>query len=244
MNNPKLAKLNQALRSPMLLRALWHHRVLAGAEHRLVFSRPLATIVDVGANRGQFALAARRWAPAARIISFEPLPGPAGIFRSLFSGDPQVQLHQAALGRRTEQRIMHLSEKDDSSSLLSISSLQTTLFPGTAEIGALSVHVGPLSEFIDAHELQAPAMLKLDVQGSEYEALLGCQPMLSHFQWVYCECSFMELYVEQKLAPEVIALLAGNGFSLAGVYNPAYDDAGHCVQADLLFSKLAASSMP
>jgi hypothetical protein len=42
----------------------------------------------------------------------------------------------------------------------------------------------------------------------------------------------------------VITLLAGNGFRLAGVYNPAYDDAGHCVQADFLFSQLAASPMP
>ena len=32
--------------------------------------------------------------------------------------------------------------------------------------------------------------------------------MLSHFEWVYCECSFVELYSGQKLAPEVITLLA------------------------------------
>ncbi len=239
MNYVRLAKLAQVLRSTGLIRALLRHRVLAGTEHRFVLSRDLATVVDVGANRGQFTLAVRRWAPAARVIAFEPLPGPAAIFGAVFSGDDQVQLHQAALGSHAEQRVMHVSGRDDSSSLLSISSLQTKVFPGTSEISTLSVHVGPLSDFIAASELHAPAMLKLDVQGFEYEALLGCEPMLSQFQWVYCECSFMELYAGQKLAPEVIGLLAHNNFQFAGVYNPAYDNAGNCVQADLLFSRSA-----
>jgi FkbM family methyltransferase len=237
----KFSKIAQALRSARLTRALALHRVLAGSEHRFVLSTELATVVDVGANRGQFSLAVRQWAPGARVIAFEPLPGPASIFRSVFAGEASVELHQVALGIKPERREMHVSGRDDSSSLLPISATQTSLFPGTAEIGSVEVTTGPLGDFVEQGELRAPAMLKLDVQGFEYDALLGCRTMLPFFQWIYCECSFVELYTGQKLAAEVVALLAENGFSLAGVHNPAYDSMGRCIQADLLFSAAAGS---
>jgi FkbM family methyltransferase len=211
--------------------------VLVGAEHRRVLSRDLATVIDIGANRGQFALAVRKWAPAARIISFEPLPGPTSIFRSVFAGDNHVKLYQTAIGPKVEQRAMHLSKRDDSSSLLPISPVQTAAFPGTAEVATFNVPVGPLSEFICADELKPRSMLKLDVQGFEYEALLGCEPLLAHFQWIYCECSFIELYAGQRLASDVIALLADRGFSIDDIHNPIYSDCGRCIQADLLFSQ-------
>ena len=240
MNSARIAKLAQVIRSARLLRALVYHRVLASAEHRRVLSRELATVVDIGANRGQFALAVRRWVPAACVISFEPLPGPSSVFRKIFAGDKQVKLYQTAIGPKVEQRAMHLSERDDSSSLLPISSAQTTAFPGTAEVATFEVPVGPLSEFVCAAELKPRAMLKMDVQGFEYEALLGCESLLTHFQWVYCECSFVELYAGQKMASDVIAMLAERGFALHDIQNPFYSDAGHCIQADLLFSRTYA----
>jgi FkbM family methyltransferase len=239
---PKFSKIVHALRSARLTRALAQHRVLAGSEHRCVLSPALATVVDVGANRGQFALAVRQWAPQARVISFEPLPGPAAIFRAVFAGDAQVTLHPVALSPRPERRAMHVSGRDDSSSLLPISEAQTALFPGTGEVASLEVTTGPLGDFVEPSELVAPAMLKLDVQGFEYDALLGCRAMLPLFAWVYCECSFVELYTGQKLAADVVDLLAENGFALAGVHNASYDDAGRCIQADLLFTAAGAQS--
>jgi len=228
-------KLIQAAQSARLRQALWRYRVLAGAEHRHVLSRNLETVVDIGANRGQFSLAVRQWVPKACVISFEPLPGPASVFRKVFSGDDRVLLHQAAIGPRLEQRTMHVSGRDDSSSLLPISSVQTMMFPGTGEVATTEVRVGPLEEFVKAEELRSPVMLKLDVQGFEYEALIGCESMLPHFDWIYCECSFVEFYSGQKLAWELIDWLAGKGFRLDGVFNPTYDEQGQAIQADFLF---------
>jgi len=202
-----------------------------------VLARKLSAVVDIGANRGQFALAVRQWAPTARVISFEPLPGPATVFRRLFFGDGAVVLHEAAIGPRLEQRTMHVSKHDDSSSLLPISSLQTAMFPGTAEIGTVEVRVAPLDKFVTADDLKAPAMLKLDVQGFEYEALLGCESLLPHFDFVYCECSFIELYSGQKLADAVIDWLSDKGFGVDGIFNVAYDKHGRTVQADFLFAR-------
>ncbi len=91
-------ELTQVARSTRLLRALLCYPVLAGLEHRRIFSERFQTVVDIGANRGQFALAVRQWVPRARIICFEPLSRAAGVFRKVFQGDSKVRLHQAAVG--------------------------------------------------------------------------------------------------------------------------------------------------
>ena len=231
----RLDKLSQVCKSSRLMRALWRYRVLVGAEHRHVLARELGVVIDIGANRGQFALAVRHWAPSAEVISFEPLPGPAAIFRGVFAGDDRVALHQATIGPRPEQRTMHVSARDDSSSLLPISSVQTTMFPGTGEVATTEVRVGPLAEFVKAGALRSPAMLKLDVQGFEQEALIGCESMLPYFDLVYCECSYVEFYSGQKLAPDIIAWLDEKGFAIDGIHNTAYDSNGQAVQADFLF---------
>ena len=97
------------------------NRVLAGTEHRHVFKTNLETVVDIGANRGQFALAVRRWAPKARIVSFEPLNDAANTFRNVFKKDSGVILHQAAIGPQAGEATIHVTAADDSSSLLPIS---------------------------------------------------------------------------------------------------------------------------
>lgn len=232
----RLDKLFHAALSPRSLGALLHHRVLAGAEHRRVLSRNLNTVVDIGANRGQFSLAVRRWAPSARVIAFEPLDGPADIFCRVFQGEDAVRLYRSAVGPASAIKTMHVSARDDSSSLLPISSTQTTMFPGTQEAGLTSVSVAPLDAFLSSDEVVSPAMLKLDVQGYEFEALCGCESLLPAFEWVYCECSYVEFYTGQKLADEVIAWLAQRGFRLERMCNPTMDGE-RTVQADFLFRR-------
>ena len=217
------------------LRALGHG-VAASVEHKAVLRNlDCRSVIDIGANRGQFALAARHNFPNANIISFEPLSEPATVFRRVFSFDNAVTLHNTAIGPKLEQRAMHVSGRDDSSSLLPISSLQEEIFPGTSEVETVDVRVAPLDAFIDEGDIVAPAMLKLDVQGFELDALRGCESLLPKFNWVYCECSFVELYSGQKLAADVIDWLSSKGFRIKGMYNPAYDREGQAVQADFLF---------
>jgi len=217
---------------------LLRHRVGAGVEHERVLSGlDCRTVVDIGANRGQFALVARRRLPQARILSFEPLPAAAATFRAVFAGDDRVTLHEVAIGPAPGNATIHISRRDDSSSLLPITSAQVALFPGTAEVATDIVRVAPLREFIPAAKIEAPALLKVDVQGYELQALRGCEDLLSRFAYVYVECSFVELYASQALADEVIAWLRERGFRLRGVHNVDYDRDGRAIQADFLFAR-------
>ena len=238
MNYQLALKLLSIICNPKYLKALIRHSVAAGAEHEPVLRlSSFKVVIDIGANRGQFALAVRASIPNSYVISFEPLPTPAAIFQRVFSDDDHVILHEAAIGACIETRTMHISHRDDSSSFLPISSVQTALFPGTEEVARAKVHVAPLDKFISADDLHEPAMLKLDVQGFEYEALVGCESLLSYFQAIYCECSFVELYSGQKLASNIIDWLHARDFALIGIYNTSYDRRGRPVQADLLFAR-------
>lgn len=233
----RLKKLRLILLKPSLRRAFFKCLVMAGVEHKAVLSRPLSTVVDIGANRGQFALAARALS-GAKVVSFEPLPDVALLFQKVFIDDSAVKLHVAAVGERSEKKLIHLSARDDSSSLLEIGEAQSNFFPGTHGIGTLEIEVGPLDKFLTKEEITRPAMLKLDVQGFELQALVGCKSLIGNFDYVYCECSFVELYKGQKLAGEVVSYLNSLGFSLTGIYNPSYDRVGNCIQADLLFEQM------
>jgi FkbM family methyltransferase len=221
-------------------KALWRHRVAAGVEHARVLRNlgSVRTVVDIGANRGQFALAARHCFPEARIFSFEPLAGPAAMYRAVFGRDDRAMVVEAAVGPQSGETEIHLSARDDSSSLLPITGRQDELFPGTSEAGRAKIRVVRLADVLPAHEVAAPALLKLDVQGFELQALEGCEEVLPQFDWVYVECSFVELYAGQAFADEVIAWLRERGFRLAGVFNMSYDLAGHAIQADFLFRKI------
>ncbi|THD09562.1 hypothetical protein [Metallibacterium scheffleri] len=52
-----------------------------------------------------------------------------------------MTLHACAVGERAGMASMHVSARDDSSSLLPIGSEQTRIFPGTQEAGHAAVEV-------------------------------------------------------------------------------------------------------
>jgi FkbM family methyltransferase len=237
----KCIKLADILRVPDWRQALQRHCVTAAAEHAVALHSlgNHRTVVDVGANRGQFALVARRIFPEAQIISFEPLPEPAARFRAIFAADVRVSLLEAAIGPESGNLTIHISRHDDSSSLLPITQRQSDLFPGTAEAGTATIKAGPLHEFVKEEHIEVPALLKLDVQGFELEALRGCESLLHRFGHVYAECSFVELYSGQALADEVISWLRDRGFALTGIHNMVYSRAGQAIQGDFLFRSTA-----
>lgn len=239
----KLVKLFRISSKRYLINNLIRFHVAASVEHNATLRNlkkyPFNTIVDIGANRGQFALVARNQFPKAKIISFEPLKEPANLFRKVFLNDPDVILHEIAIGPTENETKMHVSNADDSSSLLEITDLQNDLFPGTSEKETRTIQVKPLDAVIKKEDIFSPAFLKMDVQGFEREALEGCKTLLPSFMFIYVECSFVELYAGQSLAPDIIAFLREQGFDLVGIYNLGYDKTGKAIQGDFLFKNKA-----
>jgi FkbM family methyltransferase len=238
------------LRLRKLLRALfsrdrrWIRAALKGVfpslEHEdMLRSLSINQVVDVGANRGQFALLVRHYCPRALIVSFEPLPQAAAVFDAIFADDDSTRLIRTAVGSSGGAATLHISRKDDSSSLLPISTRQSQIFPGTEESDQLTVPVVTLAELLGQESLTRPSLLKIDVQGYELEVLRGAEPALHQLDYVYCECSSIELYSGQPAAIEVREWLEKHGFKLAATYNVSHTRSGDLVQADYLFCKIA-----
>jgi FkbM family methyltransferase len=194
-----------------------------------------ATVIDVGANKGQFSsFAASRWRKA-RILAFEPLPGPAARYRKVLGS--RAKLFDCALGAEEARLEMHVASRDDSSSLLALGERQKAMFH-MDEVATLSVDVARLEKVLDGQVI-APALLKIDVQGYEYEVLQGLGDLARQVEWIYVETSFVELYTGQRLHDDVVALLGELGYQLVLEHN-ATIARGRKVQADVLFRKATA----
>lgn len=236
VTSQSIKKLVACTQYPWLLYVVFKHRVLASLDHLPVLRPSYKTVVDIGANSGQFALAAYV-SKAGLIYAFEPLDKPYRKLKSIFKNIPNVYLFNSAIGPESTQKNMYISAKQDSSSLLPITEKQAEFFPGTHTVSRGSVHVDRLNSFICESDIHHPSMLKIDVQGYELGVLNGCSELLEHFDVVYCECSFCELYEGQPLAHEIISFLEKQNFLLAGVFNSTYDHAGQSIQADFLFKR-------
>jgi FkbM family methyltransferase len=231
-----VAKILRVLCVRDYLHALVRTGVFAATEHDdIIEGLALDTVIDLGANRGQFALCVRRLYPRAGIYSFEPLAKPARKFRSVFKHDVGVRLFNLAIGAQAGEAVMHVSRWDVSSSLLPIGQAQRNNFPFTAETRQEKVSVARLSDCVGASLIVGKAMLKLDVQGFELTALEGCDDLIERFRYVYVEASFVELYSGQALATELIAYLFGKGFELVCVANLSKGRSQRPIQGDFLF---------
>lgn len=206
--------------------------VVPGVEHGSAFvGRDFVTVLDVGANKGQFAAFARHRWPRARLICFEPLPEPRARLTAILGG--QVDIHAVALGDYEGEADMHRASREDSSSMLPLGDAQKQLFEMDEERVVL-VPIRRLDTLVGTEELARPALLKIDVQGYEFEALQGATGLLGSIDAVYVECSYIELYIGQKLAADVIEFLRGFGLAEAARFNVCRK-AEKDIQADILF---------
>jgi len=213
--------------------------VAASVEHEDVdFRADVQTIVDVGASRGQFAAFALERFPDAHLICFEPLTAARNALVS-WVPEPRVTVHPVALGEQRGEAVLHVSARDDSSSLLAIGARQVEAFPGTSEERKESIEVRTLDDYLSP-DTKRPVLLKIDVQGFELGVLSGANRALTGVDEVFVECSFRELYEGQALADAVVCKLRERGFRLRGVYGVVVAKNRTCLQADFLFKRYSA----
>lgn len=239
--NRRLRQIQKALRSLRhpISRAALMHGVAPSFEHLEVLKglKGLRSLVDVGANVGQFSLLCKIVHPNASIHAFEPLNEAADTFQRLLGHQPNVQMYRYALGSKTANQVINVTARSDSSSLLTPDA-QARLFPGTHAISKKPVRVLALQDILREADIPSPSLLKIDVQGYEREVLHGAENLLQCFDWIYCEASFVELYLGQPLADEIIAWLAARDFQLVSVSSDVCNlQDGRTVQADFLFCK-------
>lgn len=196
------------------------------------------TVIDVGGNVGQFAVASAKLLPDPRIYSFEPHPD---CFRELQKNVrtlANVSTFQLALGHKEDLVEFHMNSHTHSSSVLRLAPLHRTTFPDAREVGIISIKLSTLDQVFASIELERPALLKLDVQGYEKNVLEGGRETLRRIDYVVLETSFKPMYQGEPVFMELVETMASLGFSFVRPVGTLVDPAtGEHVQMDALFRR-------
>ena len=194
------------------------------------------TILDIGANEGQFARIAREVCPQAAVICFEPLADCYAAVQAGVGQDSQVTALQYALGSENGATTIHRSEFSPSSSLLPMGELHQREFPHTAETFEETIQVRRLDDVASDLELASPMIAKIDVQGFECEVLDGGRETFRGCAALIVELSCYALYEGQPLFDDVYARLKELGFDYRGNIDQLLSPQdGRILQCDGLF---------
>ncbi len=195
------------------------------------------TILDVGANEGQFAKIARHFCRDAMIHSFEPLPSVfAELRRNLESMSP-AKAHCFALGDSNEQTVIQANDFSPSSSLLNVGQLHVTELPHTATTNSVSIEVRRLDDLFQDVDLPQPIFIKIDVQGFEDRVLAGGLRLLDRSQAVVMEMSSYSLYEAQATFDGLYETMTQRGFVFRGTVDQWIAEDGRILQFDGLFER-------
>ena len=195
------------------------------------------TILDIGANEGQFASKMRLFFPQAKICSFEPIQSVYQILTNNFLNDSNFRAYPLGLGDENMETQFYENESSASSSLLRMKD-HTAHFDKALQTKPISITVKRLDEVLANEPLPKPMLVKIDVQGFEDKVIAGGKEILSKADLIVCEVSFTQLYEGQKLFDDIYATLTALGFSYAGNLEQLHSPANNAVlQADAIFIK-------
>jgi FkbM family methyltransferase len=139
-----------------------------------------AAILDIGAYRGQYALAARQANAAVEIHGFEANPKALQVLRPLCDAH---RIHVVEAVAWNENGRVRFSDECESSHILAGSSSDTS----DRTANELTVDALTLDSWVTAHGL-APALIKIDAEGAEAAILSGATRTLARFRPVIlCE---------------------------------------------------------
>jgi FkbM family methyltransferase len=177
---------------------------------------PVRTIIDIGANEGQFANEISNIFPLAEIYSFEPLGDCYEKLVSNFRDNKRVHTYNFALGEQEGEITFSRSSASASSSLLRMGNLHKKLYPHTATLVEEKVKIKRLDDVIADLNLADHILLKIDVQGAEDKVIKGSPEVLKKASIVVTEVSYATLYEGQPLFRDIFALLERHAFTYIG----------------------------
>lgn len=199
----------------------------------------ITTVVDAGANSGQYAHYLRESGFEGTILSFEPLDGPFAELQTSSANDPRWTPFHCGLGAETARLQINISGNGASSSFLPITDRSIKVEPNTGFVGAQPADVKRLDEFAHLFQTNEKILLKIDTQGYEDKVLAGAGELLRQVALIECELSTVPLYEGQLLFMDMIRRLDSLGFRAVN-FEPEFIEpqTGYCLQLNGIFARL------
>jgi FkbM family methyltransferase len=201
------------------------------------------TVLDVGANTGQYAKNLRDAGFRDRVISFEPLSEAHSQLRNAARHDPLWTVaERMAISDENGQAEIHVSANSVSSSLLPMLASHCDAEPGSAFVYSEPVTTAILDSVAWPFIVDAKAFfIKIDVQGSEDKVLGGARLLLERAMGLQIELSLTPLYQGETLFEPMLQRLGQLDFEL-WTLAPGFVDkrTGRLLQVDGVFFKRAS----
>lgn len=195
-------------------------------------------VVDVGANRGQFARRLRRAGWRGPILSFEPIPELRAALARQARRDPLWEIAPPlALGDRDGTAVLEVSAEDDMSSTLPQSPLLRVISPSSAVRRRIEVRQARLDGLaaVTGRPWQR-LFVKVDVQGAEPAVLAGMAGLWDRVAGLQLELALFPLYEGERPWLELVGDLARRGFAPYLLFPGYFAKAlGRQVQLDAVF---------
>jgi len=195
-----------------------------------------ATVVDVGANVGQFAVAAAKVLRSPRIFSFEPTPDCYDQLRRATAG-LGVECVPMAVGDYDGPACINANLDSRSNSILDATDLNLREFPGARTQERIAVEVVRLDTYMVGRSPPRPTLLKIDTQGFELQVLEGAVGFLDSVDWILIELSFEPMYRGERSAGEILAWLRDRGWRLQQPMDFLAGRGGRILQMDALLAR-------
>lgn len=191
---------------------------------RIINYYNIDTLLDIGANIGQYALDMRGIGYKKRIISFEPLKSAYNELEKVSSGDDNWLVRNYALGNQDMESIINVSDNSVSSSILNILPSHLKVAPKSKYISKEKIEVKKVDSIFNSFcNKENNVMIKIDTQGFEKKVLEGAIESLSNIKIIQLEMSIIPLYEDEMLFVEMINYLEDKGFKLFSIEN-GYSD--------------------
>jgi FkbM family methyltransferase len=203
---------------------------------RFLKQHNVETVLDVGANVGQYASTLRAAGFDGKIVSFEPQTSAHKSLQARAAKDRKwVVAPRCAVGSAAGEITVNISDNSVSSSVLPILSAHTGSAPASKYVGSEVAAVIRLDDCDLVNRVER-TFLKVDTQGFEQHVLDGAPELLQSLIGVQLEMSTARLYEGQASFVALIEQMQEAGFSVWGI-TPGFADlkSGRLLQADMTF---------
>lgn len=178
------------------------------------------TLVDVGANDGDFVGAVGRLTKLRSAHVFEPLPTCHPALERTLKKLEHARLYRCAVGANAGEVDIHFTgDSKMSSALLPKAGIAAAYRAGDFSVQQkIRVPLVTLDEALA--EVDTIDLLKVDVQGFEMEVFLGAEKTLARSRAVLLEVNYVQHYEGAATFDAAFAHLSARGFRVFGISAP------------------------
>lgn len=203
-------------------------------QKRLLNNLVNGVILDVGSHIGDTTELYRKYFSQSKIFCFEPFSESCDYLKKRFINDSNIKIVETALGSKDETKTLYVSNYSNLNSLQRPNERAW----GFADEKSVDVETITLDQFCLENDIKQIDILKLDVQGSELDVLMGSETLLEkgNISLIYAEWQVVPLYKEHHEYYKIAEFLAGYEYQFYNLYNINESRSGQIRWADAIYT--------